>query len=269
MLCGAQGSRGAVGAADVFVLTPVGWRGDLCAWGWAWGDVPQAPSLSSRLLEGLPQASEDIRVVLGGREVAGVDSFGMERIGQHGFSCGLWHPAPRRLEAAVLCRPLAGPVDQAPDGRLCPGPRSQLPELRVGPALPPLAPGQGRGLAWRCERGCVWWGHGDWWRWRALGSPRSPVPWVCLGSGVVRVRGPVGTRARSLLRGWAAFRDGGGSGASAGCGPTFGVGKGAGTLLVGPGAALVRSGVVRWPGVRALRGGRTRCVAPRPRRAPP
>ena len=62
----------------------------------------------------------------------------MERIGQHGFPCGLRHPAPRRLEAAVLRRPPAGTVDQALKGGLCPGPLSQLPELRVGPAPPPL-----------------------------------------------------------------------------------------------------------------------------------
>ena len=76
------------------------------------------------------------------------------------------------------------------------------------------------------------------------------------------VRGPVGTRARSPLRGWVGIRGGGGSGASAGCGQTSGVGRGAGTLLTGPGAALFWSGVVRGPGVRALRGGGTRCVAP-------
>ena len=63
---------------------------------------------------------------------------GVERIGQHGFPCGLRHPTPRRLEAAVLHRPLAGPMDQALEGGLSPGPLSQLPELRVGPALPPL-----------------------------------------------------------------------------------------------------------------------------------
>ena len=76
------------------------------AWGWAWGDVPQAPSFSSRLLEGLTQASEAIRVVLGCREVAGVDSLGMERIGQHGFPCGrgIHHPAGwrRRFSADPL-----------------------------------------------------------------------------------------------------------------------------------------------------------------------
>ena len=116
-------------------------RGGVCAWGWAWGDVPQAPAFSSRLLEGLLQAPEDIWVVPGRGEVERVKSLGVERIGQHGFPCGLWHPAPRRLDAAVLRRPLAGPVDQALEGGLCPSPLSQLPELRVGPALPPVSMG--------------------------------------------------------------------------------------------------------------------------------
>ena len=55
-------------------------------------------------------------------------------------ACGI-HPPPRRLEAAVLHRPLAGPLDQALEGGLCPGPLSQLPELRVGPVPPPLSLG--------------------------------------------------------------------------------------------------------------------------------
>ena len=106
--------------------------------GWVLGDVSQADAVSLCLLEGLPQAPEDIRVVLGRGEVAGVDSQGVEHIGQHGFPCGLRHLPPRRPEAAVLHRPLAGPVDQALEGGLSPGPLLQLPELGVGPALPPL-----------------------------------------------------------------------------------------------------------------------------------
>ena len=65
MLCGAQGSWGAVGAAGVGAPTLVGWRGRVCVPGWALGDIPQVYAVSVRLLEGLPQASADIRVVLG------------------------------------------------------------------------------------------------------------------------------------------------------------------------------------------------------------
>ena len=109
--------------------------------GRALGDVPQEDAVSLRLLEVLLQAPEDIRVVLGLGEVAGVDSQGLEGIGQHGFPCGLRHPAHCQPEAAVLHRPLAWPVDQALDGGLCPDQLSQLPELRVGPAPPQLSLG--------------------------------------------------------------------------------------------------------------------------------
>ena len=141
VMYGAQGSWGAVGAAGVGASTLVGWECGVCVRGWALGDVPQADAVSLRLLEGLPQAPEDIRVVLGRGEVARIDSQGVERIGQHGFPCRLRHPAPHRLEAAVLHRPLAGPPNQALEGGLCPGPLSQLPELRVGRAPPPLSLG--------------------------------------------------------------------------------------------------------------------------------
>ena len=95
-----------------------------------------------------------------------------------------------------------------------------------------------------------------------LGIPRSPVPWGCVGSGGARGCGPAGVRVRSPPRGWAGIRGGGGSGACVACGLSSGAGRGAGALLVDPGA-------VRGPGVRALGGGGTRRVALRPRRAPP
>ena len=53
------------------------------------------------------------------------------------------------------------------------------------------------------------------------------------------------------------------------CGLTSRVGRGAGMLLVDRGVDLVWSGVVSGPGVRALRGGGTRCVVLWPRRTPP
>ena len=89
VLCGAQVSWGAVGAAGVNAPTLVGWRGGVCVRGWASGDVPEADAVLLRLLERLPQAPVDIRVVLGRGEVSWVDSQGVERISQHGFSCGL------------------------------------------------------------------------------------------------------------------------------------------------------------------------------------
>ena len=89
-------------------------------------------------------------MVLGCGEVVGVDSLGMDLISQHGFPCGLWHRPPHRPEAAVLRRPPAGPADQALEGGLSPGPLSQLAELRVGPALPPLSMGGAVALG-----GCV------------------------------------------------------------------------------------------------------------------
>ena len=45
VLCGAQGSWGAVGAAGVDAPTLVGWRGGVCVRGWALGDVPQGDAV--------------------------------------------------------------------------------------------------------------------------------------------------------------------------------------------------------------------------------
>ena len=50
-------------------------------------------------------------MVLGCEELAGVESLGLDRIGQHDFPWGLQHPPPRRPESAVLRRLPAGPAD--------------------------------------------------------------------------------------------------------------------------------------------------------------
>ena len=71
----------AVNGSPADASSPVLARVCVCVRGWALGDVPQADAVSPRLLEGLPQAPEDIRVVVGRGEVAGVDSQGVERIG--------------------------------------------------------------------------------------------------------------------------------------------------------------------------------------------
>ena len=130
MPCGARGSWGSAGQAGVAparICASVfaGWPGGVHVWGLAGGDVPQAPSFPLRRLEDPLQAPEDIRVVLGCRELTGLESVWMERICQHGFACSLRHPSPRRLEWAVLHRLFAGPEDQTLEGGLCPGPRPQ------------------------------------------------------------------------------------------------------------------------------------------------
>ena len=153
-------------------------------------------------------------------------------------ACGIH--APRRLEAAVFHQPLAGPVDQALEGGLCPGPLSQLRELRVGPALPPLSLGGAVALGGGVGVGGCDGGLGDWWQWRAWGIPRSPVPWGCAGSGGAGGCGLARMRVRSPPRSWVGTRGGDGSGAFVVCGLTSRVGRGAGMLLVDPHAVLVR-----------------------------
>ena len=66
----------------------------------------------------------------------GLDCMGMERTGRPGFPCVLQHPSARWPEPTVHHRLPAGRLDQALEGGLCPGPLLQLPQLRVGPALP-------------------------------------------------------------------------------------------------------------------------------------
>ena len=68
--------------------------------GWALADVPQADPVSLRLLEGLLQAPEDIRVVPGRGEVAGVDSQGRRAsasMASHA-ACGIHPPASWRQQ---------------------------------------------------------------------------------------------------------------------------------------------------------------------------
>ena len=235
--------------------------------GRAFSDVPQVDAVSLCLLEGLPQAPEDIRVVLGCGEVAGVDSQGVERIGQHGFPCSLRHRPPRRPEEAVLHRPLAGPLDQALEGGLSPGPLSQLPELRVGPALPPLSLGGPAVLGGVGVGGCdgvvgtgggggpggflvVLFRGGA----RGVGAHADVDPRVCAHS--LRLRVGRGLPAAAVA----------GHALYVGC--HRGLVGGEGTLLADPGVVLAWSGAVTGPGVRALTGGGTRCVVIRPRRAP-
>ena len=156
-----------------------------------------------------------------------------------------------------------------PRGRALPGPTFAAPGAACGSSAATTVPGRGRGLGRRSGRGWVWLVGGDWWRWRARGSPHSVVPWGCVGSGGVGECGPGDVRSRSPPWGWVGTRSGGSSKASAGFGLTSRVGRGAGTLLLDPGAVLLRSGLVCGPGVRAFRDGRRRRIAPRLRRAPP
>ena len=155
VLCGALGSWGALGAAGVGAPALVGWRGGVCVQGWALGDVPQADAVSLRLLEGLPQALEDIRVVLGRREVAGVDSQGVERISQHGFPCGPRHPAPPPAGGGCALPTPCGAGGQGPRGRALSGPTFAAPRAACGCSAATTVPGRGHGLGRRSRRGWV------------------------------------------------------------------------------------------------------------------
>ena len=68
--------------------------------GWALGDVPQADAVSLRFLEGLPQAPEDIRVVLGRGRLRGWTPRGWSAsasMASHA-ACGIQPPAGRRRQ---------------------------------------------------------------------------------------------------------------------------------------------------------------------------
>ena len=100
VLCGTQGFCGAVVAAGVGAPTLVGWRGGVYVRSWALGDVPQADAVSLRLLEGLLQAPEDIRVVPGCGEVAGWTPRGWSTsasMASHA-ACGIHPPAGWRWQ---------------------------------------------------------------------------------------------------------------------------------------------------------------------------
>ena len=242
----------------------------MCVRGGAFGDVPQADAVSLCLLEGLPQALEDIRVVLHGAR--GGCRGGLPGGGAHRPA---WLPMP----PAASTPPPAGGGSSPPTpcGARGPGPRWRAlsgptfaaSRAACGSSAATTVPGRGRDLGRMSGRRWVCRGCGDWERWRAWGISRSPVPWGCAGSGNASGCGLAGVRARSPPRGGVGTHGGGGSGACAVCGLTSRVGRGAGTLLADPGVVLARSGAVRGPGVWALRGGGKRCVALRPRRAPP
>ena len=121
---------------------------------WAGGDIPQALSVLLRCLEGLPQAPEDVQLVLECRELARPQSLAMGCIGKHGFPCGLQHPFSGRLESTFLSRLPAGPADQALEGGLRPNQLPQPSQMCVGPALPPRSP-WAWAWAWTCTLGRV------------------------------------------------------------------------------------------------------------------
>ena len=85
-------------------------------------------------------------MVLGCRELAGVDSLALQCISQDGFPCPLRHQSPRWPEPTVLRSLDAVPVDQALEGGLRGGPLPQLAQLLVGPALPPRSMGGSKPL---------------------------------------------------------------------------------------------------------------------------
>ena len=77
-----------------------------------------------------------MRLVPGCGKLEGSDFLGMQRIGQHGFSCVLRHQFLSWAEPTVLCCLAAGLADQVLEG----GPRAglieQVPKLCVGLVLP-------------------------------------------------------------------------------------------------------------------------------------
>ena len=77
-----------------------------------------------------------MRVVLGCRELAGLDSLLMGRIVKHGFQCFLQHLFPRWPERTIHRQLPAGTTEQPHEGRLRAGLSPQLQQLRMGTAPP-------------------------------------------------------------------------------------------------------------------------------------
>ena len=154
VLCGARGSQGAAGAAGVRASTLAGWPGGVCERDQNWGDVPQASALSSRLLEGLPQALDDIRVVHGRGEVAWVYSLEVERLGQHGLPCRLWDPPPALSGGGSSPPTPCGAGGPGPRGSALPGPTWAALRAARGSSAATTLPGRGPGLGRRSWR---WW----------------------------------------------------------------------------------------------------------------
>ena len=234
MLCGARGSWGAVGAAGVRASTPAGWRGGVCVT-LGLGRCPTGACLVFASPGGSPTGA------CGHTGGPGAQGGCGARLPGAGAQLPTWLPmrpvasTPPPAGGGRSPPTPCGAVGPGPRGRALPRPIFAAPRAACVSSSTTTVHGRGLGLGRRSGCGWVWWCRWDWWRWRARGSPCSPVPWGCMQSDGVGGCGPAGTRARSHPQGSVGIRARSGSGASAGCGLTLRVGRGAGTLLVDPG----------------------------------
>ena len=97
-------------------------------------------------------------------------------------ACGM-HPPPAGWRRQFSTDPLRGWWTR-PSREGSVGPTFAAPRAACGCSAATTVPERGPRLGRRSGRGWPWWGRGDWWRSRARGSPRSPVVWGCVGSGV-------------------------------------------------------------------------------------